>query len=127
MKWSQAQTAKSPTKTGKDIYSDSDDDMCIVKDENEELNVFGALSLFLKSPKNKMQSQAHLQKLSQQEQQLLRTESAIAETYIRKASLEAPQREENRRSIALDLQINSSSIGRVSRTKSSIFRSMTRE
>ena len=118
---------KSPSKAGKDIYSDSDDDMCIVHDENEEMNVFGALSLFLKSPKNKMQSQAHLQKLSQQEQKLLRTETAIAETYIRKASLEAPQREQNRRSIALDLHINQSSIGRVSRTKSSIYKSMTKD
>ena len=35
-----------------DIYSESDDDMCHVKDENEEMSVFGALSLFLKSPKN---------------------------------------------------------------------------
>ena len=47
-----------------DIYSESDDDLCHVRDENEEMNVFGALSLFLKSPKNKFQSQAQLQKLS---------------------------------------------------------------
>ena len=44
-------------KKAQDFQSSSDDDMCHVKDENEELNVFGALSLFLKSPKNMLKTE----------------------------------------------------------------------
>lgn len=64
MKRSQAANKASKSYQGETLYSDSDDDMCHVRDDNEEMNVFGALSLFLKSPKNRLESQAYLQKLS---------------------------------------------------------------
>lgn len=53
-KWS---SAAGHAKQARDIYSDSDDDLCHVRDENEEVHAFGALSLFLRSPQGRTAAQ----------------------------------------------------------------------
>ena len=49
MQYSQATNKK----TTQNFQSDSEDEMCIVRDDNEEMSQVQALSLFLKSPKTR--------------------------------------------------------------------------
>ena len=104
MQWSQSGTRAK----AQNLYSDSDDEMCEVRDESEEITQHGAvLSLFLKSPTTK--------------QDLNESEDFKENTNKKRHSrnIKLPN---NRSAATLSLQINSSSIGRVSRTKESLYR-----
>lgn len=89
--------------------------MCVVKDENEEMSQFAAaLSLFLKSPYNSKNKQKDLEFPQPGVNKVDQKQSRSRNVSGQKPILS--------RSATLGMTINDSVIGRVSRTKTSIFR-----